>query len=150
MESQTFSSHCCNTSTESALQVYIAAYSLTRSPTATQAVSVPNFRTSYSPIEANSIHQGSDVRATIWSVVELCIGVLSACLPTMRPLFGRPRSKVGSGADNCQAKSDSRGRSDQSLSLHESRSMPSQSQGFAHLGVLGDVEHAQEVTSEKW
>ncbi|CAF9925812.1 hypothetical protein IMSHALPRED_006787 [Imshaugia aleurites] len=92
----------------------------------------------------------TDVRATIWTTVELCIGVLSACLPTMRPLFSRSRGKQDPGAEQGQEKSDSRGRSDQSLSLQESRSIPSQSKAFAHLGVLADVEHEQESAPEKW
>ena len=29
----------------------------------------------------------SDVNAAVWSVVEVCIGIVSACLPTYRPLF---------------------------------------------------------------
>ena len=146
MESQMSSMHRANSSTESALQVSTAAFSLMRSPAPTQAVSVPIFQTPHSPLEANPSDQGSDVRATDWTVVELCIGVLSACLPTMRPLFSRTRGKAGSGAEQGQEKSDSRGRSDQSLTLQESRSIPSQSKHFAHLGVLGDVEHAQDVT----
>ncbi|MCJ1429126.1 hypothetical protein MMC29_007039 [Sticta canariensis] len=29
----------------------------------------------------------SDVDAAVWGVVEVCVGIVSACLPTMRPLF---------------------------------------------------------------
>lgn len=29
----------------------------------------------------------SDVDACIWSVVEVCVGIVGACLPTYRPLF---------------------------------------------------------------
>lgn len=70
----------------------------------------------------------------------------------MRPLFRRPKSKAASGVEQGQQeKSDSPGRSDQSLSVHESRSIPSQSKQFAHLGVLGDVEYGhEEVAPEKW
>lgn len=68
----------------------------------------------------------------------------------MRPLFGHTRGGLDSGDERGQGKSDSRGGSDPSLSLHESRSIPSQSRHFAHLGVLADVEHALEVTPEKW
>lgn len=155
MEIQMTSVRRSDTGAESALRVSIAAYSLTRSPTPTPAVSVPDFHTLHSPIAADSSHQGSDVHPTIWTVVELCIGILSACLPTMRPLFSRTRAKVGSGAEREreqeQEKSGSRGRSNQSLSSQESKSVPSQSRHFAHLGVLADVEHAQEeVAPEKW
>lgn len=93
----------------------------------------------------------SDVRATIWTVVELCIGILSACLPTMRPLFSRrTRGKEAAGSEEPREKSDSPGRSDQNLNLHKSGSIPSESQRFAHLGVLADVEHAQKVAPEEW
>ena len=30
-----------------------------------------------------------DATADIWSIVEVCIGIVSACLPTMRPLVRR-------------------------------------------------------------
>lgn len=150
MESQMIPMHRSNTSTESALQASIAAYSLGSFPTPTRAVSVPKFQTPYSPIRANPSHQGSDVRPTIWTVVELCIGVLSACLPTMRPLFTRTRGNPDSRTEQGLEKRESPGRSDQSLSLHESRSLPSQSRHFSHLGVLGDVEHAQEDMPKQW
>lgn len=38
----------------------------------------------------------SDVNGVVWSVVELNIGIVSACLPTLRPIFHRrkvPKSK---------------------------------------------------------
>ena len=31
----------------------------------------------------------SDVDACVWSVVEVCVGIVGACLPTYRPLFLR-------------------------------------------------------------
>ena len=69
----------------------------------------------------------------------------------MRPLFSRKRGRHGSGLDQEEReKSDSRGRSDQSLYLHEERSVPSESKRFAHLGVLADVENVHEVAPEKW
>ena len=37
----------------------------------------------------------SDVNAAVWSVVEVCIGVVSACLPTYRPLFLKIFGKSG-------------------------------------------------------
>lgn len=32
---------------------------------------------------------GSDVDGCVWSVAEVCIGIVGACLPTLRPLFNR-------------------------------------------------------------
>ena len=32
---------------------------------------------------------GSDVDACVWSVAEVCVGIVGACLPTLRPLFTR-------------------------------------------------------------
>ena len=45
----------------------------------------------------------SDVYGAIWSVVELNVGIVSACLPTLRPLFiylfeGRYGTKLKSGS----------------------------------------------------
>lgn len=37
----------------------------------------------------------SDVNAAVWSVVEVCIGIVSACLPTYRPLFLKWFGKSG-------------------------------------------------------
>lgn len=69
----------------------------------------------------------------------------------MRPLFSRrTRGKEAAGSEEPREKSDSPGRSDQNLNLHKSGSIPSESQRFAHLGVLADVEHAQKVAPEEW
>lgn len=38
---------------------------------------------------------GSDVNPAIWSIVECCVGIVSACLPILRPLFtqvAKPKS----------------------------------------------------------
>lgn len=32
---------------------------------------------------------GSDVDGCVWSVAEVCVGIVGACLPTLRPLFNR-------------------------------------------------------------
>ncbi len=34
--------------------------------------------------------QGADSNGAIWSVVETCIAVVSACLPTLKPLINKP------------------------------------------------------------
>ena len=39
-------------------------------------------------LEANSA-QGADANSAVWSVVETCIAVVSACLPTLNPLFSK-------------------------------------------------------------
>ena len=83
-------------------------------------------------------------------MVELCIGILSACLPTYRPLFSRTVKKFGSNSDvGGQYKHRSPGEnSDLSLSLQQSHSNPSHSKKWAHLGVLGDLQthgHAEVV-----
>ena len=69
----------------------------------------------------------------------------------MRPLITGPRSTSGSGTEQGQEKSDLRGRSDQSLSQHgSSKSLPSESQRWAHLGVLANVDDVHEEVPQKW
>ena len=74
-------------------------------------------------------------------MVELCIAIVSACLPTLRPLFSRATGKFGSGSEESGMK-NSPG-SDPSLTLKQTPSDPSQSRNFAHIGILGDLEHEQ-------
>lgn len=83
----------------------------------------------------------SDVPVNIWTIVELCTAIVSACLPTMRPLFSRATGKFGSGSEESGMK-NSPG-SDPSLNLKQTPSDPSQSRKFAHIGVLGNLEHGQ-------
>ena len=85
-------------------------------------------------------------------MVELNIGILSACLPTYRPLFHR---KKGSSNGSSDAEKTSRGSdivdpSSQSLGLdlQPSRSDPIHSRDFRHLGVLGN-EHGNGVGEEE-
>ena len=85
--------------------------------------------------------QGSDVPVNIWTMVELCIAIVSACLPTMRPLFSRATGKFGSGSGESGMQNGAR--SDPSLNLQQTPSEPSESRKFAHIGVLGDLEHDQ-------
>lgn len=105
----------------------------------------------------------SDVRVDIWTIVELCIGILSACLPTMRPLFNRrklaSKFSLGSGPGRSQEKSSKRMRSEQGLTRFQSNQLPtipdtpdtpdtptfpSQSKEFAHIGVLQTNEEKPE------
>lgn len=74
-------------------------------------------------------------------MVELCIAIVSACLPTMRPLFSRAAGKSGSGSGRRGIKNGSA--SDPSLTLQQTPSDPTQSRKFAHIGVLGDLERSQ-------
>ena len=79
------------------------------------------------------------------------MGILSACLPTMRPLFTRSRKTQGSGAETGQEKSGPPNNSNRSLSTKGSaKSLPSESQHFAHLGVLSDVENVREARPQEW
>ena len=80
-------------------------------------------------------------------MVELNIGILSACLPTYAPLFRRKKSssrdaEKGSPHNINSPGSDIVNPSDQTLQgldLQHSRSDPSHSKDFRHLGVLGDT-----------
>jgi len=40
-------------------------------------------------LKKNSQPTGSDVDSCVWSVAEVCVGIVGACLPTLRPLFNR-------------------------------------------------------------
>ena len=115
-----------------------------------------------------SVLSGSDVSPDIWTIVELCTGILSACLPSMRPLISRNKylSKYrlgsgsgsgGSGSAKTQEKLGSQ--SNQGLARQQSNSIPSmpdsptltasqspsQTEEFSHLGVLGKEEPKLEV-----
>ncbi len=81
---------------------------------------------------------GSDVPVNIWTMVELCIGIVSACLPTMRPLFSRTTGRFASGSGGSRMKNESG--SYPSLKLQQTPSDPSQSRRFAHIGMLGNLE----------
>ena len=39
--------------------------------------------------ETDSIELETDTDAVIWTIVEVCLATVSACLPTLRPLFNR-------------------------------------------------------------
>ena len=80
-------------------------------------------------------------------MVELNIGILSACLPTYPPLFTRKRGSSNGGLVGDLEKVDTPGSdnvnpSDQSLGpdLAPTRSDPIHSKDFRHIGILGN-EH---------
>ena len=101
------------------------------------------------PEPLSDMMAGSDVRVNIWTMVELCIAIVSACLPTMRPLFSRASSRSNSGLGEKGMNHGSG--SDPSLNLQKTPSDPSQSRKFAHIGILWDAEHGhtREVSPSK-
>jgi len=95
----------------------------------------------------------SDVSTDEWSIIELCIGILSACLPTMRPLFSRAPlpSKLslwsGSGWSREKGVSGGGRSSHKGFVLHQSPPSsvrgtpnvprtPSQPKSFSDIGLL--------------
>lgn len=98
---------------------------------------------------------GLEVPVDIWTTSELGVGIVCACIPTMRQLFthtlfrNRFRQQQAEVPPQARAeiKEDTGGTgdtgdtlvSDPSIFLHHKRSIPSQSLHFAHLGVLGDT-----------
>lgn len=42
-------------------------------------------------------HTGSNKDVSTWTTVETCMGIVSACLPIMSPIFRRPRKYIFSG-----------------------------------------------------
>lgn len=109
----------------------------------------------------------TDSQCLIWTAIELGTGIMSVCLPTYRPIFTKlvPKIKTkaasfGSGWDsdrslelpvdmmtNSNPTSNNsepdfqRSDSDSTLEIRPTRSRPSQSQNFAHIGILGsDLE----------
>ncbi|KAK3178517.1 hypothetical protein OEA41_000653 [Lepraria neglecta] len=105
----------------------------------------------------------TDSECLIWTAIELGTGIMSVSLPTYRPIFTKLvpkiKSKVasfGSGWDsdrplelpvdmrtNSNPTSNNsepdfqRSDSDPTLDIRPKRSRPSQSQKFAHIGILG-------------
>lgn len=86
----------------------------------------------------------------IWTVVELNVGIVCACIPTLRPLFtctlrkgGRPERQVKAAKKPTDSAS-----SGPSFVLHHKRSIPSQSRHYAHLGVLGDTIQSKSTTDQ--
>ena len=94
----------------------------------------------------------SDDPVMWWTIIELSTAIISACLPTMRPILSqlglvRPISarwiskltSISSGGPEADPQTNP-GLSDPSLLLQPIKSKPSQSAAFAHLGVLGNLD----------
>ena len=106
----------------------------------------------------------SDDPVIWWTNIELSTAIISACLPTMRPILGRlglvrpiparwisKLTSISSGGTQAEMERAPEP-SGSDLSLHMTPSIPSQSARFAHLGVLGtlDPERAADIrNSEK-
>lgn len=83
-------------------------------------------------------------------MAELGIGVVSACLPTMRPLFVKIMSLFGSSSNESdQQEAGLSNPSDPSLNttLQPKPSNPALSETFRHIGILGDLETGEEEKS---
>ncbi len=81
----------------------------------------------------------ADAQTDEWTLVELGMAIVSACLPTYRPLFSKVFRKFGSASEEGEQKITMHQASDPSLSLQQTRSSPSQPVNFTHFGVLGDA-----------
>lgn len=57
--------------------------------------------------------------SAIWSIIECCVGVICACVPSLKPLFNRPSQRTGSSIRLSEGHGLSGGKSQQDL---ESRS----------------------------
>ena len=80
-------------------------------------------------------------------MAELGIGVVSACLPTMRPVFLKAFSIFGSSSnESAQQEAEDSNPSDPSLNfiVQPHPSNPALSEAFSHIGVLGDLETCEE------
>ena len=77
----------------------------------------------------------------VWTVIELGVGIVCACIPTMRPIYTRTIFEASSRKRQAEATNETCDTymADPTLTLHHKRSIPSQSVHFAHLGVLGDT-----------
>lgn len=99
---------------------------------------------------ANARHQGDDLPLGVWTMAELGIGVVSACLPTMRPVFLKVFSMFGCSSDEpAQQEAEDSNPSDPSLNFNvQPRPLsPALSKAFSHIGVLGDLETGAEKQS---
>ena len=80
-------------------------------------------------------------------MAELGIGVVSACLPTMRPVFLKAFSICGfSSGESAQQEPEDSNPSDPSLAFNVQphSSSPALSKAFSHIGILGDLESGAE------
>jgi len=94
----------------------------------------------------------SDDPVIWWTIIELSTAIISACLPTMRPILSRlglvrtipvrwisKLTSISSGGEEAEVE---RSPSFPHLgpALQTASSVPSQSPAFAHLGVLGQLD----------
>ena len=103
------------------------------------------------------------MRVDIWTIVELTIGIVSACLPTMRPLFNRnkytSKFNLGSGSGKTAEKGSGQDRAGRSLTRQQTNSVPDfvstpstpdtpdtvhREKRASELGVLGDLDETPE------
>lgn len=93
----------------------------------------------YSDSSLLILQAGSDAPVQIWSMPELGLAIVSACLPTMRPLFvqlfGKPESEP-----ECAMPEMRQQELDPDPNLQPFRSMSMRSLQLAHLGVLEDFD----------
>ena len=80
----------------------------------------------------------SDVDACVWSVVEVCVGILSACMPSYRPLFLRVTGSVSNTSYSRKLKE---------ISWPMSRSGKTDQSSSGNGGIM--VVHGVDVLSEK-
>ena len=89
-----------------------------------------------------------DVPTDVWTMAELGVAIIAACLPTFKPLFSwRQRRRSSNSAMTTLG--EPKGQSNANLSLQQSHSNPAQSANFQHLGVLSgldDLENAKKST----
>ncbi|KAK0510708.1 hypothetical protein JMJ35_007140 [Cladonia borealis] len=91
-----------------------------------------------------------DIPLGVWTMAELGIGVVSACLPTMRPLFVKAMSLFrSSSSESDQQEAEFSNPSDPSLNppLQPQPSNPALSESFRHIGILGDLETGEDEKS---
>ncbi len=94
-------------------------------------------------------HAGSDINGAIWSILEVCVGIVSACLPTLRPLFNNKKSAQDTRTNPSKGASDYNGFSlplsnkpkqgwttvsTETMEAHDDK------RPFARLGETSDVE----------
>ena len=65
------------------------------------------------------------MRLDVWTIVELCLGIVSACLPTMKPLFSHTKiaSKFTSNSKSQDEKWSEERRSGRSLTRPQARTI---------------------------
>ncbi|KAI9871072.1 MAG: hypothetical protein M1830_003474 [Pleopsidium flavum] len=96
----------------------------------------------------------NDVNGAVWSIIEVCVAVVSACLPTMRPLFSKSvpnnRTAPSKGASDYNGfslplsnkpKQGWTNMSTDTIEAHDDK------RPFARLGETSDVEGGRQPTN---